>query len=140
MSWDDLPIELCVKILSNRFIMREDAQKKIVRCWKNFDSLRKFAIALWMNTLVAPYCFVWGGPFQLTHPHTANVMEYLIKIISRKHYNDFWRELLEKFEDELLYHEIAGSDECDYYKRNKAAFIVLTQKLQYSSRILNFNK
>lgn len=50
-------------------------------------------------------------------------MEYIVKILSGKHYNDFWRESLEKFEDELLYHEIASTHECDYYKRNNAAFI-----------------
>tara|TARA_B100000963_G_scaffold261520_1_gene229692 strand:+ start:295 stop:537 length:243 start_codon:yes stop_codon:yes gene_type:complete len=73
-----------------------------------------------------------GGPYQLTHPHTANVMEYFVKILSGKYLIDFWRESLEKFEDELLYHEFAGTHMCDYYKRNKAAFIVLAQKFQYT--------
>ena len=66
MSRHHLPTELRANILSIRFIMRENAQKKIVRCWKNFDSPRKIAITLWMNNA---HCFVWGGDLinLLTH-------------------------------------------------------------------------
>ena len=127
MNWETLPIELRVQILSMRHNMREDSQKTIVRCWVKFLAPKKIAQCLVereRNRLSLDVMF----------PETANVMEYCTNVLSGKEDPKFWKEVLLDVDYELWVNEYTGGPRAKYYKRNKAAFDVLTRTFGYRTQ------
>ena len=118
MSWDLLPIDLRVMILSLRHEIREDAGLKIKKCWRKFQIPKKIAKML-----------VGSVPLLgMMNPDTADIMEYCVKILSGKEHPVFWDNILSNIEYELWMDEYSGGPGAPYKNRSEKAYYILSQR------------
>tara|TARA_Y100000591_G_scaffold333389_1_gene376986 strand:- start:15300 stop:15692 length:393 start_codon:yes stop_codon:yes gene_type:complete len=126
MSWDDLPIELHVKILANRFELRNIACKKIQNCWNNYFGPIRGAIDIALELEVGE-----DGIFLVYWPSTAKIMEYCANKITGKNHRGFWKFIVEQIQTGLREKRDAlGTDPYSiYYTRTAIACQEITNKL-----------
>ena len=142
MTWNILPIELRVIILSLRHTMREEAQRTIVRTWKKFQAPKKVAHYLvererWSMGGVWNEEGVFGGDsMNVTFPETADIMEYCVKVLSGREKPNYWKEILEEVEFELWSNQYScgGRLEEEYMSRVDSAFEKLIKKFKYKPK------
>ena len=94
MTWDILPIELRVLILSKRHIMRKKAKETILRYWKKFQAPKQVACDLVLEERS-------GLPMSVFHIETVRIMKYCKKVLSGREDQIFWHAILEELDNEL---------------------------------------
>jgi len=143
MSWIQLPIELRVLILSIRYDKRQDAQRMIASTWQKFQAPKLVAHHLIEKekSQMAALIGLMGGVdvgiklnIDVMLPHTANIMEYCVKILSGKEKPKYWNMILREVEYELWYNEYSGGPGTKYMLRVAHAFDKLTTKFNYISK------
>jgi len=63
-------------------------------------------------------------------PHTAGVMEYIVKVLSGKEDRTIWNTFLEDIEYALFEDQFSGGPWAQYYNRTDAAFETLKDKFR----------
>ena len=139
MTWNILPIELRVLILSMRYTLREEAQKTIVRTWKKFYAPKKIAHYLvererWSMGGVWNDGVFGGDSMNVMFPETADIMEYCAKILSGRENPNYWNAVLKEVEHEMWMNQYSGGPGAEYMDRVNNAFEVLIKKFKYKSK------
>ena len=123
MSWDLLPIDLRVLILSFRHEMRVNTCATIQKWWKKFQAPKNVAKML---------CSTFGG-FGVMHPDTADIMEYCVKVLSGKENPKFWNMALDEVDYKLWVDEYSGGPGAPYKFRTGEAYHILTRRFGHPS-------
>lgn len=133
MSWNILPIELRVCILSMRHDMREDSQKMIVRHWEKFQAPKKVAQYLVNKERM-------GLPMGVMFPEVASIMEYCANVLSGREKPNYWRAILEEVEHEMWLNQYSGGPGAEYMGRVDDAFMILIDKFKYAPKWQEFQQ
>ena len=124
MNWEDLPIEIRLKILAIHFNTREQACKKIQKNWRKYFAPIESAIDIALELEVD-----LDGIFIVLWPETAKIMEYCARVVSGKHHRGFWKFIIDQIQIGLHLFEYTGGPTAIYYNRTEEACQKLIKKL-----------
>lgn len=124
MSWESLPIELRVQILSIRYNIRNNSSILIQNTWNKYlakiENVIEVALELQVNV---------DGIFLVSSPSTSRIMEYCANVVNRKHHRAFWEFIIEQIQIGLFSEEFTGGPGAIYYNRTEIACDKLIKKL-----------
>ena len=145
MFWDKLPVELRVYILSMRNEMRQNSQKTIAKYWNKFQSPKRVAKLLvykerWLGGGAWNDGVFDGNRMNVMIPDTAGIMEYCAKVLSGRENPNYWKGILQEVEYEMWLNQYSGGPGAEYMSRVDDAFLVLSNKFNYSSKWEEFQK
>ena len=130
MTWDILPIELRVLILSKRHIMRKEAKEMILRSWKKFQAPKQVACDLVVEER-------FGLPMSVLHIETVRIMKYCKKVLSGRENQIFWNAILEELDNELW----ENKENKNYYSNNESLFYDIIKYNYFElARIFGYEK
>lgn len=101
MSWEKLPIDICIYILKIRNEIRNkiiiDKCKIIQNYWRNYILPDTIAFHLALDIEIDQF-----DNIMVSIPSTHKILKKCIKIISGKHKLSFWKIVIQKLEYSLL--------------------------------------
>ena len=124
MSWEALPIELRVQILSMRYNIRNNSSILIQKIWNKYLAKIENAIEVALELQVNV-----DGIFLVSCPSTSRIMEYCANVVNRKHHRAFWEFIIEQIQIGLFREEFTGGPGAIYYNRTEIACDKLIKKL-----------
>ena len=123
MKWNDLPVELRIKILKLHFDMREQSCLNIQKNWKKYIARIESAIDIALELEVD-----LDGVFNVLWPETSLILEYCARVISGKHHRGFWTFIVDQIQIGLHINEHTGGPSAIYYNRTEQACEKLSKK------------
>ena len=124
MSWENLPIEIRVEILSIRYDLRYTASNKIQNGWKKYMLPEVTAMDISLDIEIDSDEII-----MVSLPQTANLMEICAHIIRGKHNQDYWLVVMEGIKEGLVMDEYTGGPSAVYYNRTEKAYHKILNKL-----------
>lgn len=124
MSWESLPIEIRVEILSIRYDLRYTASNKIQNGWKKYMLPEVTAMDISLDIEIDSDEII-----MVSLPQTAKLMEICAHIIRGKHNQDYWLLVMEYIKEGLDIDEYTGGPGSVYYNRTEKAYRKILNKL-----------
>ena len=101
---------------------------KFQKCWKKYHG--KKIVAIQLREAIYDYVLPQIEPLvDVMCPHTANVLEYIVKVFSGKEKKSEWLLFIERVEFGLWVDEYTGGPGAPYYIRTDIALDTLKVKL-----------
>lgn len=130
MSWEILPTEVTVYILTIRNNIRNTASKKIQNAWRKFILPELIAIDLVLQIEIDQYNLI-----MLSIQSTSSILKASLSFCSGKHYLSFWKTLSIKLYDSLNTYTYTDNDwltpEAINYRKSKIQYKKLLEKFNF---------
>tara|TARA_B100000902_G_scaffold399823_1_gene472796 strand:+ start:62 stop:457 length:396 start_codon:yes stop_codon:yes gene_type:complete len=104
MSWESLPIELRVYILSERYKIRNNLSKKIQNVWQQYIIADIEAINILLDVEIDE-----DQQIMVSIPETSIILKKCAWICSGKQHLWFWKEILDKIQESLVINKYEGT-------------------------------
>ncbi len=124
MSWEILPIEIRIEILSLRHDIRYSSAKKIQKQWIKHMLPEVTALDLSLDLEIDNDEIIL-----VSLPRTARIMKLCANIISGKHNRFYWEIVMEGIKEGLELEEYMGGPSSIYYNRTEEAYEKILNKL-----------
>ena len=130
MSWEILPIEICVYILKIRNNIRNSTPKKIQNAWKNYiiSDIKAIDLALLIE-------IDQNNDIMVYIPSTAMILKSCLTMCSGKFYLNFWKTLALKLYTSLKLYEYSDNEwltpQAVNYRKIKIQYKKLLKKFNF---------